>query len=218
MPSSSRLRRGSSRLLPRDLALIALFAALIVVLGLPGSIPVPGIPIPIVLQNLGIFLVGSILGPRRAVLSVLVFLALAAIGLPVLSGGYGGIGVFASASLGYFIGWVLAAVAIGWLARLGTRRRLGWLLLANVVGGVLLVDLVGATVSVAFTGIPLGATYLASLVFVPGDLAKAVIAALIAVAIERAYPVPPAGLRRGEVQRAAGPGTESEPVAVSAED
>jgi biotin transport system substrate-specific component len=187
------------RLLPRDLALIALFAALIVVLGLPGSIPVPGMPVPIILQNLGIFLAASILGPRRAVLSVLVFLALAAIGLPVLSGGYGGIGVFATSSLGYFIGWVLAAAVIGWIAKLGgTRARGWWLLGANIVGGALLVDFVGATISVLFTGIPLGTTYIGSLIFLPGDFAKAIIATLIAVAIGRAYPVPAAGLRRGE--------------------
>ena len=187
------------RLLPRDLALIALFAALIVVLGLPGSIPVPGLPVPIILQNLGIFLAASILGPRRAVLSVLVFLALAAIGLPVLSGGSGGVGVFATASLGYFIGWVLAAAVIGWLARVGgTRGRFWWLLGANIVGGALLVDFVGATVSVLFTGIPLGTTYIGSLIFLPGDFAKAILATVIAVAIARAYPVPPAGVRRGE--------------------
>ena len=189
----------SLRLLPRDLALIALFAALIVVLGLPGSIPVPGVPVPIILQNLGIFLAASVLGPRRGVLAVLAFLALAAVGLPVLSGGYGGIAVFATSSLGYFIGWVLAAVVIGWLASLGgTRGRFWWLLGANILGGVLLIDFVGATISVFFTGIPLGTTYVGSLVFLPGDLAKAVIAALLAYAIQRAYPVPPAGVRRGE--------------------
>jgi biotin transport system substrate-specific component len=199
---STRRRRAVLGLIPRDLALIALFAALIAVLGLVPGIPVAGVPVAIVLQNLGIFLAGSLLGPRRGVLAVLAFLALVAAGLPLLSGGYGGISVFPTASLGYFIGWVLSAVVIGWLAKLGARAKgrgvFWWFLIANVIGGVLLIDFVGATISVAFTGIGLGATYIGSLIFLPGDLIKAVIAALIAAGVQRAYPVPPTGVRRGE--------------------
>ncbi|MBG6185161.1 biotin transporter BioY, partial [Arthrobacter sp. CAN_A214] len=51
-------------LLPRDLALIALFAALIASLGFV-AIPVAGVAVPIVLQNLGVFLAGAVLGARR---------------------------------------------------------------------------------------------------------------------------------------------------------
>lgn len=194
--------RGIARagLLPRDLALIALFAALIASLGFV-AIPVAGLPVPIVLQNLGVLLAGSILGWKRGALAVIAFLALVSAGLPLLSGGRGGIGVWATPSAGYFVGWIIGAAVVGFLAsRVKANSKSGFLLLlaANVFGGVLLVWLTGTVVSTFFTGVGLVPTWAASLIFLPGDLAKAVIAALVAQGIQRAYPVPPAGVRRGE--------------------
>ncbi|MCW2532917.1 MAG: BioY protein, partial [Blastococcus sp.] len=49
----------------KDLAYIALFAAIVAVLGLLPPVPVPGIPVPITAQTLGVMLAGSVLGARR---------------------------------------------------------------------------------------------------------------------------------------------------------
>ncbi|GAB3557880.1 biotin transporter BioY [Arthrobacter alkaliphilus] len=186
-------------LLPRDLALIALFAALIAALGFV-AVPVAGIAVPIVLQNLGVFLAGAILGARRGTLTIVTFLVLVAAGLPLLSGGRGGIGVFMTPSLGYLLGWVAGAFVIGVImdrTRAG-KRYFPKVLTAVLIGGVLVIDLLGALVSPLFTGLDLAATLIGSIVFLPGDILKAVLAALVAAAIHRAYPVPPAGVRRGE--------------------
>ena len=78
----------------RDLVYVALFAAIVAVLGLLPPVPVPGIPVPITAETLGVMLAGSVLGGRRGGLALLVFLAVVAVGAPVLSGGRGGIGVF----------------------------------------------------------------------------------------------------------------------------
>lgn len=81
-PSSSPRYRG---LTARDLALIALFAALLAAMSL-----VPGIPVgsvPITLQTLIVMLAPAILGAKRGVLAIATFLALALAGLPILSGG-----------------------------------------------------------------------------------------------------------------------------------
>src|SRR5664280_500018 len=125
---------AKKRLSSRDLALVASFAALIAVLGLPGGIPVFGNAVPVTLQTLGVMLAGSILGWKRGALSVLVLLVLVAAGLPLLSGGRGGLGVFAGPSVGYLFGWVFGAGVIGWLV----QRRLPaypmwWGALANAV-------------------------------------------------------------------------------------
>lgn len=194
--------RGSGRrpvLLPRDLGLIALFAALIAALGFV-AVPVAGLAVPIVLQNLGVFLAGAVLGARRGTLTIVTFLALVAAGLPLLSGGRGGIGVFMTPSLGYLLGWVVGAFVIGFITdrfRAGTRY-FPKVLTAILLGGVLVIDLLGALVSPLFTGLDLGVTLIGSAVFLPGDILKAVLAALVAAAVHRAYPVPPAGIRRGE--------------------
>jgi biotin transport system substrate-specific component len=186
-------------LLPRDLGLIALFAALIAALGFV-AVPVAGVAVPIVLQNLGVFLAGAVLGARRGVLAVVTFLVLVAAGLPLLSGGRGGVGVFMSPSLGYLLGWVAGAFVSGFiLDRIRTGKRyLPKVMTAILIGGVLVIDLLGALVSPLFTGLDLGVTLIGSVVFLPGDILKAVLAALVATAVRRAYPVPPAGLRRGE--------------------
>ena len=78
---------GRMNVSARDMAQIAVFAALIAALGLPGSITVGFSGVPITLQTLGIILAGAVLGPRKGTAAVLVFLALTMIGLPLLAGG-----------------------------------------------------------------------------------------------------------------------------------
>jgi biotin transport system substrate-specific component len=73
---------AKKRLGSRDLALVASFAALIAVLGLPGGIQVFGNAVPVTLQTLGIMLASSILGWKRGALSVVVLLVLVAGGCP----------------------------------------------------------------------------------------------------------------------------------------
>lgn len=168
-----------------DLALIASFAGLIAVLGIVPPIVV-GLPVPITLQTMGIMLAGLILGPRRGALAVLVFLALVAVGLPLLSGGRGGLGVFAGPSAGYLAGFVLGAYVTGWIReRLdGKVPQVAAFFTAAVVGGIGAVYLLGVPVLVWRTG----ANPLASLVFLPGDLIKAALATAVAVGVRRALP------------------------------
>ncbi|EWM43414.1 bioY family protein [Bordetella holmesii 41130] len=59
----------------KNLVLAALFAALIVVLSLMPPIPLPGIPVPVTLQTLGVMLAGVMLGPWRGAAACLLYLA-----------------------------------------------------------------------------------------------------------------------------------------------
>lgn len=171
--------------LGRDLARTAVFAALIVVLGTV-TIPLPG-GVPITAQTLGVMLAGAVLGPRLAPLSVLLVLLLAAVGLPVLAGGRGGLGVFVGPTAGYLIGWVAGVLVVGLIVRGG---RITWwrTALGAVVGGILVIYLFGIPVQALVLGIDLGATALSSLIFLPGDLLKAAAATALTVALHRAYP------------------------------
>lgn len=173
------------RPLSADLARIALFAALISVLGtvmvpLPGGVPITG-------QTLGVMLAGLILGARRAPLAILIVLALAAVGLPVLAGGRGGLGAFVGPTAGYLLGWVVGAIVIGVIAHSGrfTWWRAG---IATLVGGIAVVYLFGIPVQSWVTGVPLDLTAVSTLAFLPGDLIKAGAATALAVALRRAYP------------------------------
>lgn len=198
--------RAKKRLSSRDLALVASFSALIAVLGLPGSISLFGNAVPITLQTLGVMLAGSILGWKRGALSVVVLLVLVAAGLPLLAGGRGGLAVFFGPTAGYLIGWVLGAAVIGWLV----QRRLPdyplwWGGLANVVGGIAAIYLVGIPVLAAATSTSLWLAATSSLAFLPGDALKAVIATAVASAVHRGYPGITAPRAAGNSDRAGEP-------------
>jgi biotin transport system substrate-specific component len=171
-----------------DIARVAVFAAIVAVLGLPGGFTVFG-AVPITAQTLGVMLAGAILGPWLGALSMTVFLALVAAGLPLLAGGRGGIGVFFGPSAGYLLGWIVGAFVIGLIVHAGGRKPVLWRTFAGVVaGGILVVYALGIPVQSAVTRLPLGETALTSLVFIPGDLAKAVIATAVVTTLVRAYP------------------------------
>ena len=188
MTSHQVVDRARQRLSARDLALVASFAALIAVLGLPGAVLLPGNPVPVTLQTLGVMLAGSILGWKRGALSVMVLLVVAA-GLPLLSGGRTTIAAFAGPSAGYLVGWVFGAAVIGWLV----QRRLPayplwWGGLANVLGGIGVVYLFGIPVFAVRTGTSLLVAATASMAFLVGDAVKVVIATAVASAVHRGYP------------------------------
>ncbi|WP_084965565.1 biotin transporter BioY [Thermoactinospora rubra] len=168
-----------------DLARVAVFTALIAVLGLPGALNVFGNAVPITLQTFGVMLAGLILGPWRAALAILVLYVLVAAGLPLLAGGRGGLGVFFGPSAGFLLGWLPGAWVVGWLAGRGGFVRL---LAACLVGGIGVIYGLGIPVQAAVTGAGLGKAALLSLAFIPGDVAKAVLAALVAGGVRRAYP------------------------------
>lgn len=179
---------ASWRLSSRDLALIASFTALIAALGLPGSLHLFG-PVPITLQSLGIMLAGSILGWKRGALSVIVLLVLVAAGLPLLSGGRGGLGVFAGPSAGFLLGYVAGAAAIGWMVeRLLPAYPLWWGGISNVLGGIGVVYLFGIPGMAIVLHTSLLAATTTSLGFLPGDAIKVVIATAVASAVHRGYP------------------------------
>ena len=173
----------------RDLAQIAVFAALIAALGLPGALSIGGAAVPITFQTLGVMLAGAILGARKGTLSVLLFIALVAAGLPLLSGGRGGLGVFVGPSVGYLVGWLLGAAVIGWAtARLLPRYPIVPALAWTALGGIVAIYLVGVPVFALITGTPLDVALIGSTVFLPGDLLKVVVTVLVAKGVHRAWP------------------------------
>jgi len=182
----------------RDLVLISLFAAIIAALGLVPPITLGFVPVPITAQSLGVMLAGVILGARRGASAAALVVLLVAIGLPVLSGGRGGLAVFAGPTVGFLIGWIPAAFVTGLIAErfagLGQNavaQTLGFLA-AAVIGGVGILYLFGIGYLAFGAGIGLEKAFLGSMIFIPGDLLKAGIAALAGRAVMVGYPLLPA--------------------------
>jgi biotin transport system substrate-specific component len=120
----------------KNIAYIALFAALIAVLGLIPKITL-AFGVPITAQSLGVMLCGTVLGARRGALAVGLFLLLVALGLPLLAGGRGGLGVFASPTVGFLVGFPVAAFVTGWITERWRSAPVGIAAgVAAVIGGI----------------------------------------------------------------------------------
>ncbi|MDT8858412.1 biotin transporter BioY [Paracoccaceae bacterium Fryx2] len=171
----------------RNVTHIALFAALIAVLGLVPQITLMS-GVPITAQSMGVMLCGTVLGARRGALAVVLFLLLVALGLPLLSGGRGGLGVFAGPSVGFLIGFPVAAFVIGliverWKAPIAVASFVG-----AVFGGIAVLYLFGIT----GMSLVLGKTWVEAAAlatpFLAGDLIKAGITAALTRGLAQVRP------------------------------
>ncbi len=176
----------------KDIVLVALFAALLVVLGLIPPIPMPLVPVPLTLQTFGLMLAGLLLGPVRGGLVLLLYVALALLGLPVLPGGRAGLAVLAGPTAGFLLGMIPGAALTGWVAgtvsampKTTALRDTLRCTLAAVLGGIVVVYSLGIPWLAFVANMTLAKASLAVLVFLPGDLLKAVVAAVVAQRIRR---------------------------------
>ncbi|GAA3965997.1 biotin transporter BioY [Gordonia caeni] len=172
-----------------DLAQAAVFAALIAVLGLPGAFNLAS-GIPITLQTMGVMLAGAVLGPKKGTAAVVIFMVLAIAGLPILAGGRSGQVALASPTAGYFLGFLPGVIVIGVLTAFMMPRYRVWLgFLINFLGGVVVIYICGIIGLLARTDESLRYVIVTThAALVPGDVIKAVIAALVAAAVHRGRP------------------------------
>ena len=174
----------------KDKALVqmALYAALVAALGLIPPVPfVTGIPITA--QTLGVMLAGVMLGPWRGLLSMVLFTFVVALGAPLLSGGRGGLGVFFSPTAGFIIGFPVAALVAGLVARALSRQHVA--MAAGVgafVGGILVLYGFGITGFKLVTGNEWLRSVQVMAVYLPGDCVKVVLTALVAQAVHKGLP------------------------------
>jgi len=100
-------------------------------------ISVPMYPVDVTMQTYAVIVVGALLGARMGVITVLAWLAEAALGLPVLSHGSGSLHVFFGPSAGYLVSFPVIAAFTGWLADRkldnGILRSLAGMLTANAI-------------------------------------------------------------------------------------
>jgi biotin transport system substrate-specific component len=182
---------SSNRRSSTDIALIAGFAALIAVCAILPAIKVTG-PVPITLQTFGVLLAGAVLGPRRGFLAVMLYLAVGAAGLPVFSGGRGGLAVFQGPSVGYLVGFPLAALLCGYLVTKLPRKQLATsvplLFAAGLVSSALFIHTLGMAGMVWRVPMSWSAAWDTDKIFWIGDVVKNIAMALVATAVHRAFP------------------------------
>lgn len=161
----------------RGMAYASLFAALVAV-GAYIEIPLP--LVPITLQVLFVLLAGAMLGAKWGSLSMIVYVLLGLVGIPVFSGGSSGLGVILGPTGGYLFGFIIAAFVVGYLSDKKGSSSVVW----NVVymlAGLSLIFLFGATYLMHVADLTIsGAIAAGILPFIPGGIIKIILAAVIA--------------------------------------
>lgn len=168
----------------RFLALIGLMTAIICILS-PFSIYLAISPVPITLSLLAIYFTVTILGMKKGTLSVLIYILLGLIGLPVFSGFTGGPGKLFGPTGGYIIGYIFADLIIGFFVDKWNGK---WYF--NLIGMLLgtAVCYLFGTVWLAFQ---LSLTFPQALMagvipYIPADLIKILLVLLIAIPVRKA--------------------------------
>lgn len=194
VPHASGVRRHLTRdSAATDVALVATFAALIAACAMLPAITIAVVAVPITLQTFAVLLTGAVLGPRRALLAVGLYLAIGMAGVPVFSAGRTGLMVLAGPSVGYVVAFPFAAALVGLLvgripARAGQAARTAFVFGACVAATVLVIYPLGIAGMAWRLDLTLGEAFVANATFIPGDLLKCVAAAVTATAVLRAFP------------------------------
>lgn len=165
----------------RDMILIAMFAAIIAILGYV-SVVVPISPVPITGQTLGIMIIGLLLNKKQAAYSVLIWILVGIAGAPVFSGGRGGLSVLFSPTGGYIVGFLVGAYAISALK--GESISLVRMSLSVVFGGIFVIYMFGIPWLAYTTGMDIYTAFTkGAFPFLVGDLIKSFIAVNLGYAL-----------------------------------
>ncbi|HHU56316.1 MAG TPA: biotin transporter BioY [Acholeplasmataceae bacterium] len=164
----------------KEIVLISLYASLICVF----TILIPQIVIsgiPFTLQTLIIITIANIAKPRVTFLSVLLYLAIGIIGLPVFSGLKGGLGVILGPTGGFLIAFPFASLFISKLI----KQKFLYNILINIIFGILFIYLLGVSQFSIVNEITFLKGLKGMLLFIPIDTVKIIIATLIGIRVKK---------------------------------
>ena len=160
-------------------AVSVVLGAVLVALGAQISVPLPGTPVPMTLQPMAVLLVGGLLGAPLGALSMILYLAMGAAGLPVFTPTVPLLGIarLFGPTGGYLLAYPIAAYATGWSV---ASQREHWARVAlGVLVGLVLIHLGGLAQLAILTGNLSAAARFGTVPFLVGDLLK--IAVLVPV-------------------------------------
>ncbi|HAG57280.1 MAG TPA: biotin transporter BioY [Ruminococcaceae bacterium] len=166
----------------KDMVLCALLAAMT---GILSQIGIPIGEIPINLALFSVYLAGGLLGSYKGAVSMVVYVMMGAVGMPVFSNYRGGLSVLAGPTGGYILGYIFAALAVGMVSTYWGDSV--WKLAVGMTGGLALCYLFGTVWFVLLTGKGLVAALSACVVpFLPGDAVKIISAAILVPELKKA--------------------------------
>ena len=164
----------------RDLCMMALFTSFTAVMA-QISVPMP-LGVPMTMQTFAIMLAGMVLGARRGFISVLVYVLLGMVGVPVFARFSGGLGIVFGPTGGFILSFPLMA----WIVGLGAERGGAAAVVVGLIAGTLVNYAGGMLMFCLITGQSVAAAFMACVFpFIPTGVIKAVMAGLIGVRLRK---------------------------------
>lgn len=175
---------NKSRVNTYTLTLIGVMTAVTCILG-PLSVPIGLVPIS--LTNLAIYFTVILLGWKKGTISYLIYLLLGLVGIPVFANFTGGAGKLFGPTGGYLIGFIFMALIAGFFVEKFAGKV--YLYFAGMLLGTLVTYLFG-TAWLAYTAnLSFKSALMAGVIpFIPGDLAKMIIAVIVGPMIKKRMP------------------------------
>ncbi len=166
-----------------DFALIAA-GSILIAISAQLAVWMPFSPVPVTGQTFAVLMIGALFGARRGGLCVLAYVVEGAAGLPVGAGGIGGTIWLLGPTGGYLVGFIAAAVLVGYLAEHGWDRKVWTTIIAMLVGNIciysfgtawLAVLVIAGKMPVAMSDLFKVGVY----PFIAGDVAKTILSAIL---------------------------------------
>jgi len=156
---------------------LVLGGSLLIALAAQLQIVLPFSPVPVTGQTFAVLLLAALYGSKRGPATVITYITLGVLGLPVFAGGAAGMTRLLGPTAGYLIGFVVAAFVVGWLSERGWDRK-PWTTAVSMVFGNIVIYIVGITWLSRFIGweAVLGAGVLP---FIAGDGLKIALATVL---------------------------------------
>ena len=164
-----------------ELTMVALHTAVLCILA-PHTLYLPFSPVGITLGSFFLYLTGLLLGPKLACISVLLYLCMGFVGLPVFSGYTAGAGVLFGPTGGFLLGYLPCVAVVGAFSGKAGRKKGVALFLTGMIVGTLILYVVGTSWFCLFYGDGASlkeAMPVCVLPFLPFDMVKFVLATVL---------------------------------------
>jgi len=161
------------------------YAALFGALTAAGAfIIIPLTPVPITAQTFFLNVAAVLLGGPLGAASQFIYIMLGVVGIPVFAGGKAGLGVLFGPTGGYLIGFIVAALAIGIIANMKKDAGVLWYVFSMLIGMVIIYTIGVVQLSFVAKLSLLKAATVGVLPFLPGDILKIILAAIVSVKLK----------------------------------
>lgn len=164
-----------------NLTVTAMMAAILCVLA-PFSIPIADVPISA--ATFVVYLSALLLGTKRSLVCVGLYLLIGIVGVPVFAKWGSGFGIVAGPTGGYLIGYLFIALFTGWFTKLG-RGKVPMMFLGMLIGTIVCYTLGTTWLAIQASLSAKAALAGGVLPFIPGDLAKMVLSIMVALPMRR---------------------------------